>query len=85
MPSNTAPDTKLPTLLIKKPFRDITTPQNDHPYGIRSKTKTNSIVFESSPKDEIKTNSRGLESSSVSEALEWLETYLTTSQPKFKW
>ena len=43
MPSNPAPDTKLPTLLIKKPIRDIKTPQHDHPYGTRSKTKTNSI------------------------------------------
>ena len=66
MPSNPAPDTKLPTLLIKKPIRGLTTPQHDHPYGTRAKTKTNSTAFESSPEDEIKTNSTGLESSSES-------------------
>ena len=45
IPSNPAPDTKLPTLLIKKPIKDITTPLHDHPYGTRSKTKVNSILY----------------------------------------
>ena len=50
-PSDPAPDTKLPTLLVKKPTRGITTPQHVHPYGTRSKTKANSIVLESSLED----------------------------------
>ena len=54
MPSNPAPDTKLPTLLIKKPIRDITAPQHDQPYGTRSKTKANSVILQSSSEDETK-------------------------------
>ena len=39
-PSSPAPDTILPTLLVKKPTRGLTTPQHIHPYGTRSKTQT---------------------------------------------
>ena len=52
MLSNPAPDTKLPTLLVKKPTRGITTPQHIHPYGTRSKTQANSMVLQSSSEDE---------------------------------
>ena len=41
MPSNPAPDTNLPTLLVKKPTRGLTTPQYVHPYGTKSKTQAN--------------------------------------------
>ena len=36
MPSSPDPDTILPTLLVKKPTRVLTTPQHVHPYGTRS-------------------------------------------------
>ena len=51
MPSNPAPDTILPTLLVKKPTRGLITPQHTHPYGTRSKTQANTIL-ESSSEDE---------------------------------
>ena len=63
MPSNWAPDANLPTLLIKKPIRDITTPQHDHPCGTRSKTKANSVILQSSSEDETKEDQTVLESS----------------------
>ena len=44
MPSNPAPDTILPILLMKKPTRGLTTPQHTHPYGTRSKTQVNTMV-----------------------------------------
>ena len=44
MPSNPAPDTILPTLLVRKPTRGLTTPQHIHPYGTRSKTQANNMV-----------------------------------------
>ena len=47
MPSNPAPDTKLPTLLVKKPTRGLTTPQHVHPYGTRSKAQANSMILQS--------------------------------------
>ena len=62
IPSNPAPDTKLPTLLIKKPIRGITTPQQ-HPYGTRSKTKVNSMVLQSSSEDETEEDPSVLEPS----------------------
>ena len=62
-PSNPAPDTKLPTLLVKKPTRGITTPQHVHPYGTRSKTKANSMVLRSSSEDETEEDPSILESS----------------------
>ena len=37
-PSDPAPNTILPTLLVKKPTRGSIAPQNTHPYGTRSKT-----------------------------------------------
>ena len=63
MPSNPDPNTILPTLLIKKPVRDITTPQHDHPYGTRSKTKASSVILQSSSEDETKEDPTILESS----------------------
>ena len=39
MPSNPAPDIILPTLLVKKPTRGLTTPQHVHSDGTRSKTQ----------------------------------------------
>ena len=51
-PSNPAPDTILPTLLVKKLTRGLTTPQNTHPYGTRSKTQANIIVLQPSSEDE---------------------------------
>ena len=63
MPSHPAPDTKLPTLLVKKPIRDIITPQHVHPYDTRSKTKANSKVLQSSSEDETKEDPSVLESS----------------------
>ena len=51
-PSGPAPSTILPTLLVKKPTRgSTTTPQQTHPYGTRSKTRTNTIS-QSSSEDE---------------------------------
>ena len=52
MPSNPAPDTILPTLLVKKPTRGLTTPKNTHPYGTRSKTQANTIVLQQTSEDE---------------------------------
>ena len=43
-PSHPAPNTILPTLLVKKPTRGLGTPQQTHPYGTRSKTQTNTIL-----------------------------------------
>ena len=54
MPSNPAPDTILPTLLVKKPTRGLTTPQHVHPYGTRCKTQANTMVLQSSSEDEAK-------------------------------
>ena len=62
MPSNQAPNTILPTLLVKKPTRGITTPQHVHPYGTRSKTKANSMVLQSSLEDETEKDPSILES-----------------------
>ena len=50
-PSDPAPNTILPTLLVKKPTRGSITPQNTHPYGTRSKTQVNTIL-QSSSEDE---------------------------------
>ena len=50
-PSDPAPNTILPTLLVKKPTRGLITPQNIHPYGTRSKTQVNTIL-QSSSEDE---------------------------------
>ena len=50
-PSNPAPNTILPTLLVKKPTRGLITPQQTHPYGTRSKTQVNTIL-QSSSEDE---------------------------------
>ena len=50
-PSNPAPDTILPTLLVKKPTRGLITPQQTHPYGTRSKTQV-STILQSSSEDE---------------------------------
>ena len=50
-PSNQAPNTILPTLLVKKPTRGLITPQQTHPYGTRSKTQANTIL-QSSSEDE---------------------------------
>ena len=50
-PSDPAPNTILPTLLVKKPTRGSITPQQTHPYGTRSKTKANTII-QSSSEDE---------------------------------
>ena len=47
MPSNPFPDTILPTLVVKKPTRSLTTPQHVHLYGTRSKTQANSMVLQS--------------------------------------
>ena len=63
MPSSPAPDTKLPTMLMKKSIKNVT-PQKIHPYGIRSKTKANSVALQSSSEDENKEGSTVLESSS---------------------
>ena len=63
MPYNPAHDTKLPTLLVKKATRGITTPQHVHPYGTRSKTKANSMVLQSSSEDETEEDPSILESS----------------------
>ena len=63
MPSNPASDIKLPTLLKKKPMGDITTPQHDHPYGTRSKTKANLVILQPSSEDETKEDPTILESS----------------------
>ena len=52
MPSNPAPDTNLPTLLVKKPTRGLTTLQHVHPYGTRSKIQANSMILQSSSEDE---------------------------------
>ena len=52
MPSSPGPDTILPTLLVKKPTRGLTTPQPVHPYGTQSKTQANTMILQSSPKDE---------------------------------
>ena len=48
MPSNLAPDTILPSLLVKKNTRGLITPQHTHPYGTRSKTQANTILQSSS-------------------------------------
>ena len=50
-PSNPAPNTILPTLLVKKCTRGSITPQQIHPYGSRSKTQANTIL-QSSSEDE---------------------------------
>ena len=52
MPSSSAPDTILPTLLVKKPTRALTTPQHVHPYGTRSKTQANTMILQSYSEDE---------------------------------
>ena len=41
MPSSLAPDTQLPTMLMKKPTKNVI-PQQSHPYGTRSQTKETS-------------------------------------------
>ena len=46
-----AHDTNLPIMLAKK-TPEKKTPQVSHPYVTRSKTKVNSILLDSSPKDE---------------------------------
>ena len=43
-PSDPAPNTILPTLLVKKPTRGLGTLQQTHPYGTRSKTQANAIL-----------------------------------------
>ena len=53
MPSSPVPDTKLPTILMKKLTKNETT-QQSHTYGTRSKTKVNSIVLQSSSEDETR-------------------------------
>ena len=50
-PSDPAPYTILPTLLVKKPTRGSIAPQNTHPYGTRSKTQVKTIL-QSSSEDE---------------------------------
>ena len=50
-PSDLAPNTFLPTLLVKKPTRGSITPQHTHPYGTRSKTQV-STILQSSSEDE---------------------------------
>ena len=47
-PSDPAPNTILPTLLVKKPTMGLITHQNTHPYGTRSKTQANTILLSSS-------------------------------------
>ena len=47
-PSDPAPNTILPTLLVKKPTRGSIVPQNTHPYGTRSKTRVNTVLQSSS-------------------------------------
>ena len=66
MPSDPAPDIKLPIILTKKTTKNVT-PQSNHPYGTRSKTKVNSAELESSYEDENKVNPIELESSSEDE------------------
>ena len=58
-----AHDTKLPTMLMKKPTKNVT-PQQSHPNGTRSKTEANSIALQSSSEDGTKEDSIVLESSS---------------------
>ena len=83
MPSSPAPDTKLPTMLMKKPTKNVT-PQQSHPYGTRSKTKANSIALQSTSEDETKEDSIVLESSSEDgRSFGASEICLTTSQPNF--
>ena len=55
-PSDPAPNTILPTLLVKKPTRGLTAPQNTHPYGTRSKTQANTIL-QSPSEDEAEPSS----------------------------
>ena len=55
-PSDPAPNTILPTLLVKKPTRGLTAPQNAHPYGTRSKTQVNTIL-QSPSEDEAEPSS----------------------------
>ena len=50
-PSNPAPNTILPTCLVKNPTRGLSTPQQTQPYGTRSKTQANTIL-QSSSEDE---------------------------------
>ena len=66
MPSSPASDTKLPTMLMKKPTKDVT-PQQNHPYDTRSKTRANSIVLQSSSEDETNEDSTVIKSSSEDE------------------
>ena len=86
MLSNPAPDTKLPTLLVKKPIRDITTPKHVHPYGTRSKTKANSMVLQSSSEDETKEDPSALESSfGDTESFGVMENLFNCISTKFWW
>ena len=55
-PSDPAPNTILPTLLMKKPIRGLTAPRNTHPYGIRTKTQANTIL-QSPSEDEAEPSS----------------------------
>ena len=50
-PSDPAPNTILPTLLVKKPTRGLGTPQQTHLYGTRSKTQANTIL--QSPSEDV--------------------------------
>ena len=52
-PSDPGPNTILPTLLVKKPTRGLTAPQNTHSYGTRSRTQANTIL-QSPSEDEAK-------------------------------
>ena len=52
MPSNPAPDTNLPTLLVKKPNKSLTTPNIFMLMVHRSKTQANSMILQSSFEDE---------------------------------
>ena len=86
MPSSPAPNTKLPNLLIKKPIRDITTPQHVHPYGTRSKTKVNSMVLQSSSEDETKEDPSVSESSfEDTESFGVMENLFNHISTKFWW
>ena len=57
MSSSPAPDTVLPTLLVKKLTRDLTTPQHVHPYDTGSKTQANTMILQSSSKNEAEDSS----------------------------
>ena len=83
MPSSQAHDTNLPTLLVTKPTRGLTTLQHVHPYGTRSKTQANTMILQSSSEDETEDHQHKNHPWRIQQALESWVTCLTAFQQNY--